>query len=779
MNFWRNHIGLVIILIIFLALGQVYSWATPIFEASDEARHYFVIDHLKKGGGLPIQQPGVPTTWEQEGSQPPLYYVLMAILTSWIDTNDVQDVARSNPHAAIGIPQSLNNKNMFIHDPQRENFPYRGTVLAVHLIRWVSLLLAAIGVACTYFISLTAFPGRRGLALGASALHAFNPMFLFISASVNNDTLAITLSSIAFYLILRLWKKDEGAFLQLCLGLVLAAAALTKLNALILVPIAGLAVLIVTGHKVSDQVQGKGFKEIFNYLWRSAVAIGAPLLLLAGWWYWRNLQLYSELTGTQMMVAVAGPRRGAISLWDLAQEWQGFRYSYWAVFGGFTVMAGDWVYSLFDMVTTLAGFGLILWLMRRLSRRQGPGWLVVLMTLWILLTFAGLVRWTMLTYASQGRLMFPVISALSVFLSLGLAELWNSLLFILGMILPFLSRFTMGWADKVGWLVPLPLALVAVIVPVRYIQPRYTPPPQILPTADLSIPNPIYRSFDGRMALIGYDVDHSPDQVGQDVAVGENLYLTLYWKVLGPFDRDYSIYVHILDGDKQVLGQQDTYPGGGRLSTRQLQQGRLVVDRVDIHMNQPPAGTPRAEIQIGIYDVTTSIRLPVTNERGQRVDGLPLTYVKVGEPTTPAGLPPNAQALTANFADMIRLEGYWLETRKLKPGIPVQIILYWQNLQPPPKDYTLFVQLLDENGKRVGQNDHQPLAGKYPTSFWEPGEWISDEFSLAPEVTALAGRYHLEIGWYELATGQRLELVQVQGKPQDTRIVIPDLVIEP
>ena len=52
---------------------------------------------------------------EQEGSQPPLYYLVTGLLTSWIDTDDLPAVRRLNPHATIGIPLARDNKNMVVH----------------------------------------------------------------------------------------------------------------------------------------------------------------------------------------------------------------------------------------------------------------------------------------------------------------------------------------------------------------------------------------------------------------------------------------------------------------------------------------------------------------------------------------------------------------------------------------------------------------------------------------------------------------------------------------
>jgi len=183
---------LALVLILFVLLGVVYSVASPVFEASDERWHYPVVKHMADGEGLPVQDPNVPTSWHQEGSQPPLYYFLSAVLTSWIDTDDFADVQSPNPHAVVGLPQVVGNKNMMIHT-DHERWPWRGTTLAVHVIRLVSVGLGVITVWLTWYIAGYLWPGNNQVRLLAVMLTAFNPMFLFITASVNNDNLAAAL----------------------------------------------------------------------------------------------------------------------------------------------------------------------------------------------------------------------------------------------------------------------------------------------------------------------------------------------------------------------------------------------------------------------------------------------------------------------------------------------------------------------------------------------------------------------------------------------------------
>ena len=192
-----RHLPAILIGLAFIVLAIIYSLVTPPFEAGDESRHYAVVKYMADTGRLPVQQPGeAQIHWSHEGNQPPLYYALAAALTCWIDTGDWDDVYWYNPHTSIGDPLRPDNKNITIHPPG-ESWPWRHHILAVHLIRFLSIGMATVTVLTAYAIALNLFTGNRWLAAGAMALTAFNPMFIFISASVNNDNAVIMFVTLA------------------------------------------------------------------------------------------------------------------------------------------------------------------------------------------------------------------------------------------------------------------------------------------------------------------------------------------------------------------------------------------------------------------------------------------------------------------------------------------------------------------------------------------------------------------------------------------------------
>ena len=101
--------------------------------------------------------------------------------------------------------------------------------------------------------------------------------------------------------------------------------------------------------------------------------------------------------------------------------------------------------------------------------------------------------------------------------------------------------------------------------------------------------------------------------------------------------------------------------------------------------------------------------------------------------------------------------------------------LVWQALQIPAADYTVFVHLRDAGDHTVAQADSPPQAGTYPTSFWDTGETVVDDHTLAIPDNLPAGDYTVVVGLYRPDTGERLSIAQGNGEsemalPQPVRV---------
>ncbi|MCS6773939.1 MAG: hypothetical protein NZ693_07500, partial [Thermoflexales bacterium] len=129
----RAQVGIVLA---HLALALLYGAMTPPWEAHDETGHFAYVNHLVATASLPDVRAERQVLFDQM-HQPPLYYVLTAALTFWVDRSDnIQPIP--NPFAFDGT----NRRGVRLMLRQaNEDFPWRGTVLALHAARVVSALL--------------------------------------------------------------------------------------------------------------------------------------------------------------------------------------------------------------------------------------------------------------------------------------------------------------------------------------------------------------------------------------------------------------------------------------------------------------------------------------------------------------------------------------------------------------------------------------------------------------------------------------------------------------
>jgi len=169
-----------------------------------------------------------------------------------------------------------------------------------------------------------------------------------------------------------------------------------------------------------------------------------------------------------------------------------------------------------------------------------------------------------------------------------------------------------------------------------------------------------------------------------------------------------------------------------------------------IACDYPSAGAPQsAWVAVGVYSLEGGYRLPLPDG----TDRLALKAVRLVPIQADTGIP---NPLRFDLGGRVRLAGYELSARVVRPGDTLELVLYWQALANMDRDYTVFTQLLDEEPRIWAQDDHQPLQGAYPTSRWAPGDVIRDVYRLRVREDTPPGVYRLEVGMYLLSTGERL-----------------------
>jgi 4-amino-4-deoxy-L-arabinose transferase-like glycosyltransferase len=730
---------LYLILLAYVLLATLYGVVTPLFEASDELWHYPMVKYLADHGlQLPPQDPANPGAWRQEGSQPPLYYILSAILTAGIDTSDMEMVRRINPHADIGVVRPDGNANMIVHRTEMEAFPWRGTALAVHIIRFLSIALGLAIILVTFQLAREIFPDQPLIALGAAALNAFLPMFLFISASVNNDNLSNLLGNLLILLIVRLLKVTGLPHWRdyALLGVVTGAGLLAKLNIGLMIPLVALALLIVT-------IRLRNWRPLVI----GGAISGALTVVIAGWWYWRNWQLYGDPTGLNMFLSIVGRRAIPANLAQLWSERHSFTQAYWGFFGGMNVPMDEAIYLIFNLIGGVALIGAIIYITYALVSKRHPltWWLPAAVTIiWPVITFVSFLRWTTETPASQGRLIFGALSSIAMWMAVGLTW-W----------LPSRIR-PLVMASAVGF-----FGLAAISVPLVVIAPAYTPPDA---RVDI-VPRGGREKFgepDGG-GEIGIFIPASynwPIFTCSPFAYPEQYYCPpVGWQILSPLSRDWSMFVHLVTPDGVIVGQRDIYPGQGKIATSDLPAGSTWVNPIAVWIPAAAYAPMTLDIRVGWYDLQSGERMTLPDGS----ESLTIGQVQLEPRNSELDVP---NPISVNFDNQIELVGYSLSDLSPQAGDNVELTLYWRGMRDIERDYVIFAHMIDPATQTIyGSSDAMPVDWQAPTSTWETGTIIEDTHTLIVNPDTPPGIYELEIGLY---------LQEPDGSFPRLRVVTPD-----
>lgn len=133
--------------------------------------------------------------------------------------------------------------------------------------------------------------------------------------------------------------------------------------------------------------------------------------------------------------------------------------------------------------------------------------------------------------------------------------------------------------------------------------------------------------------------------------------------------------------------------------------------------------------------------------------------------------PPVSRPLNANFANQFLLLGYDLPVNRANPGGQLEVTLYWQCLRLATDHYRVFNHLLDAGYVQRGGRDRIP-QNFYSTILWQPGEVVTDRYTVPVDASAPFGVYRLDVGLYPAAEPDAPPLTLVAGgQPQTANSV--------
>ncbi len=738
-----------LLLLLFLLIGLTYAWVTPCLEGSDEWSHlslvrYHTTHHTLPPPVIPPRRAttGADMAWFLAYHDPPLYYApplyhwLASRLLFWADMDDLPSMMIPNPNWERGWPPQPDgtpwNKNLYAHRAE-ENWFQSSTVRATFALRLLSLCLGGVVIWSAYALARRLWPDRPLLALGAAMLVAFNPKFVSVSAGVTNDSLLNALFGL--FLVWGLGGMRDGATWRRWAGLgaVAGLALLTKQSGAILLPL-GLLML------VWQRGEGGGLRR------ESLVSGGAFLLtalLVGGWWYGRNAILYGDPLGLEPHLASQVPLThfGLESLATVAR-------SYWAAFGWAPILVDPPAYGVAAAVLAVSVLGMVLSAgeLRRAPRMTRRG--MAVLGLAFLLNLGSLIRWAVATGSPVGRLLFPTLPAVAVWLAWGLYRWWR--------IPP--ARLGLALVAGLG-------LLFVVVVPWRYLRPAYASPRLTSGLPDRV--ESVNLTFQDGIRLAGYE------PITEDLWTGEDLALTLYWQAEEALARRYRVWVQIGPQDPtQKVADRDVWLGGTLYPSELWRAGDVVRQVYPLSIAEWASAPALYWIRVGVVDEESGERLALTEHDAEMVVLGPWRMRSVESPPLPAC------EIDFRLGEVIQLLGYdlaWREEESNDQGTAVQVTLYWQAEGIPQEDYTVYVHLLDGDGELLGQDDSPPRKGAYPTSWWLPGQVVTDQHTIRlPVDRSVAEAAGLRIGMYHPTTLLRLPAYDGAGQrlPNDA-ILLP------
>lgn len=283
--------------------------------------------------------------------------------------------------------------------------------------------------------------------------------------------------------------------------------------------------------------------------------------------------------------------------------------------------------------------------------------------------------------------------------------------------------------------------------------------------------------FGDQVRLCGYTITRSV------LAPPGTLRVTFYWQVREPVTVPAYTFVHLVGTTFEpnvgyTMWDQENKLLPGYFPLTRWVPGKLYEDTYELRVS-PHASPAEYQFEVGWWTPTTGQRLqpriarPGAGLAISRADSL-LIFEPVFQP------PRVENPLQATLGQVVRLHGYRLRPNDPRPGQTLYVTLYWQAVAPMETSYTVFVHLLDSSGQVRAQHDGVPVYGGRPTNRWLPNQVQVDVHEIVVPADLAPGRYVIQVGMYDAATGARLPGVDARGVRLDhDRILFDEFTVGP
>jgi hypothetical protein len=371
--------SLAIVLFIFALIGCWIFLTAPIDSFPDESSHLNYAKYIYRHHQLPplsLENKPIPTN---EGFQPPLYYIIAALLTA--------------------------------------TFENESAILVT--IRTISLFLGMLTIIVIWKSALLVFPEKPNYALLITAFAAFNPQFIYSHSGISNIALTSFTTSLAIFLMARMIVLSSISNKDIVLfGISCGAALLSRTIAIYLIPLGFAGLLFISSNK----------PQAFRLFLKSSATYLGIVFLVCGWWYLRNWLNYTDPFLWRIHQTTMGAgwgRSEPLTLFYVVRTLAFLHASYWAYFGRNEFHAGIAEYSVFLLIEVLAIIGVyeIFTKKNTLANEGLNRTAFYLFVISSLIAFLEILFLQLKINSPQGRYLYMAVAGNSVIIGTGLIQI--------------------------------------------------------------------------------------------------------------------------------------------------------------------------------------------------------------------------------------------------------------------------------------------------------------------------------------------------------------------
>jgi hypothetical protein len=384
---------LILIFALYFLLAVGYSLLMPLWEAPDEPAHYQLAWHLAHYGEYASQEV------IYEANQPRAFYVLGSWIISALDKVDPKLTRYIRPKEYI----------FNIRKPERrfewtdQNYRF---IWGAYILRWVNIAFGGIALWLNWKTFRLIAPNHPALCLAASALAALTPQYLHIMSSVNNDALGTLAGALLFYLGIQFLVHQTTLLGLFSIILAILLPLFTKLTVL---PVSAALLLILAS------------KWLFGFPKKGWLLYSGLLVLLGAGTFYLLFPETIQSAFHEIQWRLFSLRKNALTEKYIKAVSSQIVWTYWGKVGWLAVGLPLWVIQL---LTGLGVTGMILHVYSLIRLRVRGLQLSLWTAVWLVAVFTLLAvfRNGLTTFATQGRLLFPAIGALSLLMVAGWHE---------------------------------------------------------------------------------------------------------------------------------------------------------------------------------------------------------------------------------------------------------------------------------------------------------------------------------------------------------------------